>query len=80
MTERVIAVTGGHGVLGKAVVEAALAQGCRIAVIDHASGHAVPDGVLELGGVDLTDPASAKATKTPSPTTNRGAGRKKRSK
>lgn len=60
MTERVIAVTGGHGVLGKAVVEAALAQGCKVAVIDHASGHAVPDGVLELGGVDLTDPASAR--------------------
>ena len=61
MTERVIAVTGGHGVLGKAVVEAALAQGCRVAVIDHAGGHAVPDGVLELGGVDLTDPAAAQA-------------------
>ncbi len=61
MTERVIAVTGGHGALGKAVVEAALAQGCKVAVIDHASGHPVPDGVLELGGVDLTDPASAKA-------------------
>jgi len=61
MTERVIAVTGGHGVLGKAVVEAALAQGCKVAVIDHAGGHAVPDGVLELGGVDLTSPASAKS-------------------
>ncbi|MFN4091295.1 MAG: SDR family NAD(P)-dependent oxidoreductase [Brevundimonas sp.] len=61
MTERVIAVTGGHGVLGKAVVEAALAEGCRVAVIDHAGGHAVPDGVLELGGVDLTDPAAAQA-------------------
>lgn len=61
MTERVIAVTGGHGVLGKAVVEAALAEGCRVAVIDHASGHPVPKGVLELGGVDLTDAASAKA-------------------
>ena len=61
MTERVIAVTGGHGVLGRAVVEAALAEGYKVAVIDHASGHAVPDGVLELGGVNLTDPASAKA-------------------
>ncbi len=60
MTERVIAVTGGHGVLGKAVVEAALAQDWKVAVIDHASGHPVPDGVFELGGVDLTDPASAK--------------------
>jgi len=61
MSDRVIAVTGGHGVLGRAVVEAALADGLKVAVIDHASGHAVPDGVLELGGVDLTDPTSAKA-------------------
>lgn len=60
MTEQVIAVTGGHGVLGRAVVEAALAQGCKVAVIDHASGHPVPEGVLELGGVDLTDAAAAK--------------------
>jgi len=61
MSDRVIAVTGGHGVLGRAVVEAALADGLKVAVIDHALGHAVPDGVLELGGVDLTDPASARA-------------------
>jgi NAD(P)-dependent dehydrogenase (short-subunit alcohol dehydrogenase family) len=60
MSQRVVAITGGHGVLGKAVVAAALAQGLKVAVIDHASGHAVPDGVLEVGGVDLTDPAAAK--------------------
>ena len=59
MSRSVIAVTGGHGVLGRAVVEAALADGLRVAVIDHASGQGAPDGVLELGGVDLTDPASA---------------------
>lgn len=59
MSDRVIAVTGGHGVLGRAVVEAALADGLRVAVIDHASGLAVPDGVLEIGGVDLTDAAAA---------------------
>jgi NAD(P)-dependent dehydrogenase (short-subunit alcohol dehydrogenase family) len=59
MSDRVIVVTGGHGILGRAVVEAALADGLKIAVIDHASGHPVPEGVLELGGVDLTDPASA---------------------
>jgi len=59
MSERVIAITGGHGVLGRAVVEAALADGLRVAVIDHASGQTAPGGVLELGGVDLTDPASA---------------------
>ena len=61
MSERVVAITGGHGVLGNAVVAAALTQGLKVAVIDHASGHAAPDGVLEIGGVDLTDPAAAKA-------------------
>jgi NAD(P)-dependent dehydrogenase (short-subunit alcohol dehydrogenase family) len=61
MSDRVIAVTGGHGVLGRAVVEAALADGLKVAVIDHASGLPTPDGVLELGGVDLTDSASAAA-------------------
>jgi NAD(P)-dependent dehydrogenase (short-subunit alcohol dehydrogenase family) len=59
MSERVIAVTGGHGVLGRAVVEAALADGLKVAIIDHASGQTAPEGVLELGGVDLTDPVSA---------------------
>lgn len=61
MSDRVIAVTGGHGVLGRAVVEAALADGLKVAIIDHASGLPTPEGVLELGGVDLTDPASAAA-------------------
>lgn len=61
MSDRVIAVTGGHGVLGRAVVEAALADGLKVAVIDHASGLPTPEGVLELGGVDLTDPVSAAA-------------------
>jgi NAD(P)-dependent dehydrogenase (short-subunit alcohol dehydrogenase family) len=59
MSRSVIAVTGGQGVLGRAVVEAALADGLRVAVIDHAPGQRAPEGVLELGGVDLTDPASA---------------------
>jgi len=59
MSERVIAITGGHGVLGRAVVKAALADGLKVAVIDHAAGQSVPDGVLELGGVDLTDAAAA---------------------
>lgn len=59
MGERVVAVTGGHGVLGRAVVQAALDAGLKVAVIDHAAGLPVPDGVLEVGGVDLTDPAQA---------------------
>ena len=60
MSQRVIAVTGGHGALGRAVVEAALSDGLRVAVIDHATGQGVPEGVLALGGGDLTDPASSR--------------------
>ncbi len=55
MTERTVAITGGHGALGRAVLEAALKAGWRVAVIDHAAGHAAPDGVQEIGGIDLTD-------------------------
>lgn len=58
MSDRVIAITGGHGVLGRAVVEAALAEGVKVAVIDHAT-HPAPEGVLEVGSIDLTDPAQA---------------------
>ena len=61
MSDRVIAITGGHGALGQAVVEAALTAGLRVAVIDHAAGQSVPDGVLEIGGTDLTDPDQAQA-------------------
>lgn len=61
MTQRTMAITGGHGVLGRAVLEAALKAGWQVAVIDHASGHAVPDGVLEVGGVDLTDAGQAQS-------------------
>lgn len=61
MNQRVVAVTGGHGVLGQAVAEAALEDGLAVAVIDHASGRSCAEGVLELGGIDLTDPAAAEA-------------------
>ena len=58
---RTLVITGGHGVLGRAVVEAACADGLNVAVIDHATGPAVPAGALEVGGVDLTDAAAAEA-------------------
>ncbi len=61
MTNRTLVVTGGHGILGQAVVAAALAQGLNVAIIDHAAGAQAPDGALEIGGVDLTDPAAAQA-------------------
>lgn len=56
---RVILITGGHGALGKAVVEAAIADGLTVAVVDHAMGQPAPEGGLEIGGVDLTDAAQA---------------------
>ncbi len=59
--KRTFVVTGGHGVLGRAVVAAALARGHDVALIDHARGEAAPDGALELSGVDLTDASAAEA-------------------
>ncbi len=56
---RTLVITGGHGVLGRAVLEAAVADGLNVAVIDHVRGQTVPDGVLELGGVDLIDESGA---------------------
>jgi len=63
MQGKVIAVTGGFGVLGAAVGRVALARGAKVALIDRApeaSGD-VPSDALHIGGADLTDPASAKA-------------------
>jgi NAD(P)-dependent dehydrogenase (short-subunit alcohol dehydrogenase family) len=62
MTTRVFAITGGFGVLGRAVAGAALAAGARVALIDFApEGQGLPVGVLAVGGVDLSDPAQAEA-------------------
>lgn len=60
MTNRTLVVTGGHGILGRAVVGAALARGLNVALIDQAAGEA-QDGALEVGGVDLTDATAAGA-------------------
>lgn len=57
---RSIIVTGGFGILGRAVAEAFRAQGDRVARIDFAPE--APDanpGGLDIGGVDLTDADAA---------------------
>ena len=63
MTGRVYAISGAFGALGSAVAKAAAAKGARLALIDFAptppDGLPKGDGVLALGGVDLTDPAAA---------------------
>jgi len=64
MNGRVYAITGAFGALGSAVAKAAAAKGARLALIDFAAtppaGVPSGEGVLALGGVDLTDPAAAK--------------------
>src|SRR6185436_12894633 len=61
MTQRILAITGGHGALGSAVAKVATAKGWRVALIDHAPA---PPGVVcenTYGGVNLTDAAATKA-------------------
>jgi NAD(P)-dependent dehydrogenase (short-subunit alcohol dehydrogenase family) len=60
MQDTVIAVTGGFGILGRAVVEAARAAGANVAAIDFVSAPSPSDdGVLRIGDIDLADPAAA---------------------
>ena len=59
---RTVVVTGGFGVLGRAVAAAFRENGDRVARIDFApqAADANPGGI-DLGGVDLTDAAQAAA-------------------
>lgn len=61
MSQRVVAITGGYGPLGRAVVEAAQARGLSVAVIGRTPPRTPNPDVFEINGVDLTDPAQAKA-------------------
>ena len=61
MKNRIIAITGGFGILGTAIGRVAASRGAKVALIDRADAPAdLPEGVLALGGVDLTDLASAR--------------------
>jgi NAD(P)-dependent dehydrogenase (short-subunit alcohol dehydrogenase family) len=64
LDNQVIAVTGGFGALGRAMVQAALAAGARVAALDRAAVpvdfQSGPD-LLALGEVDLTAPRAAEA-------------------
>jgi NAD(P)-dependent dehydrogenase (short-subunit alcohol dehydrogenase family) len=58
-----IAITGAFGSLGTAVVQAALAEGAKVAAIDRADAPAAGSdsgAVQRFGGVDLADAAQAK--------------------
>ncbi|MBH5367337.1 SDR family oxidoreductase [Bradyrhizobium glycinis] len=62
MQGKVVVVTGAFGALGRVVAEMARSRGARVACIDHAPSQvsATPERI-EIGGVDLSDPAQAKA-------------------
>ncbi|MEN0653512.1 MULTISPECIES: SDR family NAD(P)-dependent oxidoreductase [Hyphobacterium] len=64
MKGKVVAITGGFGILGSAVAELAEKRGAKVALIDRAP--TPPDGLCDagsgmlcLGSVDLTDEAQA---------------------
>jgi NAD(P)-dependent dehydrogenase (short-subunit alcohol dehydrogenase family) len=59
---RIVAVTGGFGQLGQAVVRAALDAGAQVAALDRAPPPAegtLPAGVFALGEIDLAEPEAA---------------------
>jgi NAD(P)-dependent dehydrogenase (short-subunit alcohol dehydrogenase family) len=61
MDEKVIVITGALGALGRVVAETAAARGARVAGVDHAASQAATTARrIELGGVDLSDPAQSK--------------------
>jgi NAD(P)-dependent dehydrogenase (short-subunit alcohol dehydrogenase family) len=62
MNGKVLVVTGALGALGRVVVDTALARGARVAGIDHAKAQSAATAArIEIGGVDLSDAAQAKA-------------------
>ncbi len=58
MLGKVVVVTGGFGVLGRAVAEAAQAKGARVVRVDLAPAPA-DAAETDFGGVDITDAAAA---------------------
>jgi NAD(P)-dependent dehydrogenase (short-subunit alcohol dehydrogenase family) len=61
MSGKVIAITGGFGILGEAAVKGALDQGWTVVAIDRADAprDGFPAGVDQRGGVDMTDEKTA---------------------
>lgn len=64
LNEKRVAITGAFGTLGTAVVARMLAEGARVAALDHAAAPRVPaefGSAVLIGGVDLADAQGAHA-------------------
>src|SRR3569623_2871891 len=60
MQERVVAITGTSGALGRSVVAEAVERGARVALIEHAGARSAPrPNRIEIGGIDLSAPSEA---------------------
>jgi NAD(P)-dependent dehydrogenase (short-subunit alcohol dehydrogenase family) len=59
--KRVIIVTGGFGILGRAAAAAFTANGDAVARVDFAKSAPDNAAALDIGGVDISDPAAAEA-------------------
>ena len=60
MRGRWIIVTGGAGVLGRAVIAELAREGANTISIDLDPASSVQDAALTLGGLDITDPVTAR--------------------
>jgi NAD(P)-dependent dehydrogenase (short-subunit alcohol dehydrogenase family) len=61
LANRHIVVTGGLGVLGRAVGSVLAENGARVVLIDRAPANDVPGMVAVIGGVDLTNPDATRS-------------------
>ena len=61
MGDKVVAVTGGFGALGRAVVRHLADQNFQAVAVDLGASGQVDRAALELGGVDAADPEAAEA-------------------
>lgn len=61
LSNRHVVVTGGLGVLGRAVGAVLLAHGARVVLVDRVGAQEVPGVTAVIGGVDLANPAAARS-------------------
>jgi NAD(P)-dependent dehydrogenase (short-subunit alcohol dehydrogenase family) len=64
LSGKVLAITGGFGVLGQAVAATMAGYGARLALLDHAPAPTTgqPPGALLYGGIDLAQEETARST------------------